>query len=78
MRRAPVEPTKQEIAEHNLTHLPFRSWRPCCVAAKAKRWPLYKSTVKEESEDAVQSIHMDYWFMRDDEVAENVTVNNFK
>ena len=25
MRRAPGEPTKQEIIEHNLTHLPFRS-----------------------------------------------------
>ena len=60
MRRAPVEPTKQEIAEHNLTHLPFRSWRPCCVAAKAKQWPHHKSTVKEESEHAVPSIHMDY------------------
>ena len=78
MRRAPVEPTKQEIAEHNLTHLPFRSWRPCCVAAKAKQWPHHKSPVKEESEDAVPSIHMDYWFMRDDEVAENVTVINVK
>ena len=32
--------------------------------------------MKEESEDAVPSIHMDYWFMRDDEVAENVTVIN--
>ena len=78
MRRAPVEPTKQEIAERNLTHLPFRSWRPCCVAAKAKQWPRHKSPVKEESEDAVPSIHMDYWFMRDDEVAENVTVINVK
>ena len=42
MQRAPAEPTKQEIAELNLTHLPFRSWRPCCVAAKAKQWPHHK------------------------------------
>jgi len=78
MRRAPGEPTKQEIIEHNLTHLRFRSWRPCCVAGKAKQWPHHKSPVQEESEDTVPSIHMDYWFMRDDEVVENVTVINVK
>ena len=59
MRRAPAEPTKQEIVERNLTHLPFRSWRPCCVAAKAKQWPHHKSPAQEESEDTAPSIHMD-------------------
>ena len=78
MRRAPGEPAKQEIIEHNLTHLPFRSWRPCCVAGKAKQWPHHKTPVAEESEDTVPSIHMDYWFMRDDEVVENVTAINAK
>ena len=78
MRRAPVEPTKQEIVERNLTHLPFRSWRPCCVAAKAEQRPHHRSPVQEESEDTVPSIHMDCWFMRDDEVVENVTVINVK
>ena len=78
MRRAPVELTTQEIAERNLTHIPFRSWRPCCVAAKAKQWPHRKSTVKEDAEEIVPSIHADHRFMRDDEVAENVTVINVK
>lgn len=36
MRRSPEEPTRQEREEHELTHLPFRSWCPCYVAAKAK------------------------------------------
>ena len=36
MRRAPREPTKQEIDEQHLTDLPFRSWCRGCVAAKAK------------------------------------------
>ena len=34
--RAPVQPTKQEIDEHYMTHLPFRDWCPVCVAARAK------------------------------------------
>ena len=76
MRRTPTEPTKQEILEHNLTHLPFRSWCPCCVAAKAKQWPHRKAAPKGDDEETVPSIHMDYWFMRDGEVDEKVTVLN--
>ena len=33
---APAQPTQQEIAEHELTHLPFRSWCPTCVANKGR------------------------------------------
>ena len=43
IRRAPREPTKQEIDDHDATHLPFRSWCPMCVAGKAKHWPHLKT-----------------------------------
>ena len=39
IRRAPREPTRQEIDEHNITRLPFRYWCACCITAKAKHWP---------------------------------------
>ena len=29
--RAPTKPSKEEVDEHMLTHLPFRSWCPHCV-----------------------------------------------
>ena len=32
----PAQPTQQERAEHELTHLPFRSWCPTCVANKGR------------------------------------------
>ena len=32
----PKQPTEQEIIEHNLTHMPFRSWCPICVQGKGK------------------------------------------
>lgn len=32
----PAQPTAQEGAEHELTHLPFRSWCPTCVANKGR------------------------------------------
>ena len=32
--RQPQQPTPQQIAEHNLTHLPYRNWCPICVQGK--------------------------------------------
>ena len=77
IRRAPREPTRQ-MNEHNITHLLFRSWCPCCIAAKAKHWPHRRARDVKGAEEGGPSIHMDYWFMRDDEVDENVTVINYK
>ena len=37
--RVSVSPTQEEVEKHNITHLPFRSWCPCCVAGKAKSEP---------------------------------------
>ena len=34
--KAPAEPTPQERAKHELTHLPFRGWCPTCVANKGR------------------------------------------
>ena len=34
--KAPQQPTEQERKEHNLTHLPYRSWCSICVESKAR------------------------------------------
>ena len=57
MRRAPVEPTTPEIAERNLTHLPFRSWRPVCVKSRGRENPHKKF---EQRKDGKPVIVMDY------------------
>ena len=33
---SPSLPSKAEVEHHNLTHLPYRSWCPFCVAARRK------------------------------------------
>ena len=33
----PPQPTPQQIAEHNLTHLPYRNWCPICVQGKGRQ-----------------------------------------
>ena len=35
----PLLPTKEEIDKHYVTHLPYRDWCPCCVAAKKSNPP---------------------------------------
>ena len=37
--RDPGQPTAAMIAEHNLTHIPYRPWCEWCVRGKAKRRP---------------------------------------
>ena len=31
---APKQPSKEDVARHNLNHLPYRSWCPHCVASR--------------------------------------------
>ena len=49
MLRGPIEPTQLEIDIHNLTHLPYMSWCPHCVATRrpnvAHKSPKVESTI---------------------------------
>ena len=58
--RAPRAPTAQERDEHNLTHLPYRSWCPHCIRGKSKASP-HKQSAEDCKEKAMISI--DYAFL---------------
>ena len=58
--------------DHYITHVPYRSWCPHCVAAAAKASPHKK--VDGEKENSVPSQHVDYWFMRDQPGGESIPV----
>ena len=34
---SPKLPSRAEVEHHNLTHIPYRSWCPICVAARRKK-----------------------------------------
>ena len=72
MRRNPQEPTKEEVERHRLTHVPYRSWCPECVRARAKATP--HLIQKNPDEKNIPTFHIDYWFMRDKAGAELVPV----
>ena len=44
----PTQPTPQEIEEHNITHMPYRSWCPICVQAKGRQANHPKQTSRQQ------------------------------
>ena len=69
--RAPDEPTAEERADHEILHVPYRSWCPECVSAAGKASPHRQQS---EEERAVPGHHLDYWFMRDGPSQDSVPV----
>ena len=67
----PTKPSKEEVDEHMITHLPFRSWCPHCVRGKSKGKPHGKAT---NGNREIPTIALDYTFMYD---TQNVRSNAF-
>ena len=66
------EPTAQERAEHELTHLPFRSWCKTCVVSKSRRDHSKKVRLKQPV------LQCDYSFFADPKVEGSVTILNVR
>ena len=56
--KAPQQPTRQERLEHELTHLPYRSWCPICVKSKGRT----NNHPKQASKQPV--IQVDFTYMK--------------
>ena len=57
----PGRPTEEEVANHSVTHLPYRAWCPDCVTGKAQGMPHFKSSGKG-SDQRIPTISYDYGF----------------
>ena len=55
-------PTKQEIDEHNISHLPFRSWCRHCVEGRSVERGS-NSKYADGGVGCVPCVHFDYMFM---------------
>ena len=56
---SPMEPTPDEVAEHNICHLPHRSWCRHCIAGRGRANQHRQTTERHR----VPSIHADYGFL---------------
>ena len=59
----PLLPSKVEVEEHALSHLPFRSWCPHCIRGRGKEASHLRSQSKERGLD---EFHVDYCFPGDE------------
>ena len=59
----PEQPTQKEIEEHELTHLPFRSWCVHCQRGKMKNAPHSKRRGVEPEDRAHPVISIDYMYL---------------
>ena len=69
---SPVRVSKKEREEHNLTHIPYRSWCKICVRMRGmnKQHRKAKKSEKDEENSRVRRVCMDYFFMsQEDEKA---------
>ena len=66
----PRQPSQQEKEEHEMTHLPFRSWCRPCIMARGREEDCHKSM---EEERQVPVVHLDYMFMRDEKEGKTLT-----
>ena len=57
----PGAPSRQEILEHEMTHIPFRVWCPHCIAARAKS--MKHIIEKYKDEHRLPSLGLDYAFL---------------
>ena len=59
----PRKPTEQEVKDQNRTHVPYRSWCPCCVKAKEKDLDHRKAV---DGERGLNEYSFDYCFPGDE------------
>ena len=55
-------PSAQEIVEHQITHLPFRSWCPHCLQSKAPADPRQRTT-EFPGAKGIATVSIDYFFI---------------
>ena len=60
---SPSTPTRTEREEHNVTHLPFRSWCSACVRGRAKAHPHFRLSQEAKEAEEIPVISFDYGFV---------------
>ena len=59
---SPIVVSKQEKEQHELTHLPFRSWCSHCVRGRARNM-MHKRDQSKDERSNVPRVSMDYFFL---------------
>ena len=64
VRLAAKRPSPQEVAEHNVTHLPYRAWCETCVASRGVDDPHHRRSFEDRtSEGEIDNVLFDFAFL---------------
>ena len=63
--RKGYDPTRREVEEHMVNHLPYRSWCAHCVKGSAKGLQHRAKDKEDKEEERVALVSIDYMFMHD-------------
>ena len=66
----PKLPSQAEVEEHDLTHLPFRSWCRHCVRGRGRA----ADHRAQDRDDGLLEFHVDYCFLSSAESSEKYTI----
>ena len=69
--KAPTTPSAEEVATHFLTHMPYRSWCPHCVACRRGNTP---HVSKPDAPRTIPLLVADYCYIRDTKDQDLTTV----
>ena len=64
LMKSPAAPTRAEREEHEVTHMPYRTWCPHCVRGRGNNQPHVRQEAKDPNKVAVPTVALDYGFMR--------------
>ena len=68
----PKMPTVEERREHELTHLPYRSWCRHCVKGRGKEEPCRRTG--GAGEEGLPELHVDYMFMGEEKEGKTLAI----
>ena len=58
--RAPVKPPAAQVEEHDVTHIPFRSWCDCCVERRGLGEQRGRHVGRAHE---IPRVGIDYWYI---------------
>ncbi len=64
--RSPIQPSAEDVANHNLTHATYRNWCPACVKAKGREDAHRRAAGHEEDKSGLPIVSLDYATINDD------------
>ena len=66
----PRKPSEADVIEHNMTHLPYRSWCRHCVRGRGEELP----HLSGGDAPIIPEVHMDFCFMGDESGGETMVI----